>query len=302
MTDISSCLFQSYNFYVDFIIAQLKDRFKAVTGEPISLFTIFNYQLWPIDQNSEAFSLFGDNEINKLVEQFKPLYSTEERVNIKMEWLSYKTFGLAKVKQFKADYKNVCGTDELQCSDEGDDDTDGCDSDDDEIANRLAPKKPGVMSAAPLCFDMFANREMFGITNICLLLNHMIVISPSNAHTERQIKFMNNIKTLHRTSLGQNKLNNQFKIAGNSKIGKDFNPQPFVDHYVKKSIQAKDAEQKIVLSCGQEVPNVLSKEKLQNLSIKSRKECPAKSNCFAYGYCQSSISNHNFSSIHTSIT
>ena len=25
--DISSCLFQSYNFYVDFIIAQLKDRF-----------------------------------------------------------------------------------------------------------------------------------------------------------------------------------------------------------------------------------------------------------------------------------
>ena len=92
--------------------------------------------------NSEAFSLFGDNEINKLVEQFKPLYSTEERVNIKMEWLSYKTFGLAKVKQFKADYKNVCGTDELQCSDEGDDDTDGCDSDDDEIENRLAPKKP----------------------------------------------------------------------------------------------------------------------------------------------------------------
>ena len=112
--DISSCLFQSYNFYVDFIIAQLKDRFKAVTGEPISLFTIFNYLLWPVDQNSEAFSLFGDNEINKLVEQFKPLYSTEERVNIKMEWLSYKTFGLAKVKQFKADYKNVCGTDELQ--------------------------------------------------------------------------------------------------------------------------------------------------------------------------------------------
>jgi hypothetical protein len=178
-----------------------------------------------------------------------------------MEWLSYKTFGLAKVKQFKADYKNVCGTDELQCSDEGDADTDGCDSDDDEIANRLAPKKPGVMSAAQLCFDMFANREMLGITNICLLLNHMIVISPSNAHTERQIKFMNNIKTLHRTSLGQNKLNNQFKIAGNSKIGKDFNPQPFVDHYVKKSIQAKDAEQKIVLSCGQEVPNVFRLKK-----------------------------------------
>ena len=110
---------------------------------------------------------------------------------------------------------------------------------------------------------MFANREMLGITNICLLLNHMIVISPSNAHTERQIKFMNNIKTLHRTSLGQNKLNNQFKIAGNSKIGKDFNPQPFVDHYVKKSIQAKDAEQKIVLSCGQEVPiqKIMSSEK-----------------------------------------
>ena len=218
--DISSCLFQSYNFYVDFIIAQLKDRFSAVTAEPISLFTIFNYQLWPVDQNSEAFSLFGDNEINKLVEQFKPLNSTEERVNIKMEWLSYKTFGLAKVKQFKADYKNVCGTDELQFSDVGDDDTDGCDSDDDEIANRLAPKKPGVMSAAQLCFDMFANREMLGITNICLLLNHMIVISPSNAHTERQIKFMNILKHFIAQALVRTNSIINSKLLATQKSGK----------------------------------------------------------------------------------
>ena len=50
----------------------------------------------------------------------------------------------------QADYKNVCGTDDLQCSAEGDDDTDGCDSDDDEIANHLAPKKPSYVCCSTL--------------------------------------------------------------------------------------------------------------------------------------------------------
>ena len=40
----------------------------------------------------------------------------------------------------------------------------------------------------------------------------------------------------------------------NSKKGDNFDPQPFVDHYVKLSSEA--GEQKIVLQCGQQVPNV----------------------------------------------
>ena len=79
-------------------------------------------------------------------------------------------------------------------------------------------------------------------------------MSTSNAHTERQVKAMNNIKTTTRSRLSQCRMNNQFKVAMNSKKGDNFDPQPFVDHYVKLSSEA--GEQKIVLQCGQQVPNV----------------------------------------------
>ena len=69
-------------------------------------------------------------------------------------------------------------------------------------------------------------------------------MSPSNAHTERQIKFLNNIKTVHRTSLSQSRLNNQFKIAGNSAPSKKFDLQVSVDHYIKKSIDARPSYKK----------------------------------------------------------
>ena len=133
--------------------------------------------------------------------------------------------------------------------------------------------QPGVMSPAELVFEMFANREMLGLTNICILLNRMIVMSPSNAHTERQIKFLNNIKTVHRTGLSQSRLNNQFKIAGNSAPSKKIDPQIFVDHYIKKSIEACEKKQKIVLRCGQEVPSVFNLKS----TYKQKRFMPAKS-------------------------
>ena len=59
-------------------------------------------------------------------------------------------------------------------------------------------------------------------------------------HTQRQLKAMNNIKTITRSRLSQCRMNNQFKVAMNSKRGDDFDPQPFVDHYVKLSSEAGD--------------------------------------------------------------
>ena len=135
--------------------------------------------------------------------------------------------------------------------------TDDTDEEELVIPNILQAKpKPGNMPPAELCFAMYRDREPLGLLNICLLLNQMIVLGPSNAVTERQIKAMNNIKTTHRSSLGQTKLNNQYKIATSSERGKKFNAQKFVDHYVLKSIAAKDRDEQITLQCGTKVPNV----------------------------------------------
>ena len=103
---------------------------------------------------------------------------------------------------------------------------------------------------------MYRDQSTLGVVHICLVLTQMIAMSPSNAHTERQIKAMNNIKTIHRTTLGQAKLNNQYKIAMNSLPPKLFDPQPVIDHYVRKSTESLDKQQPIVLQCGQQVPNI----------------------------------------------
>ena len=62
----------------------------------------------------------------------------------------------------------------------------------------LTTNVPGQISAAELCFAMYRDQSTLGVVHICLVLTQMIAMSPSNAHTERQIKVMNNIKTIHR--------------------------------------------------------------------------------------------------------
>ena len=117
------------------------------------------------------------------------------------------------------------------------------------------------MPPAHLCFAMNCERESLGLVNICLLLNQMIVLGASNAVTERQLKAMNNIKTINRSGLSQTKLNNQYKIAARSETGKNFDAQKFVDHYVRKSIAANESQQDLVLQCGTKVPNVFRLKK-----------------------------------------
>ena len=52
----SSQLFNSFNGYVNFVIAALKERFAPISKEPISLFRIFDFQLWP-EESSQEFLL-----------------------------------------------------------------------------------------------------------------------------------------------------------------------------------------------------------------------------------------------------
>ena len=198
------------------------------------------------------------------------MYSVEEKTQAVIEWLLFKTYGVAKVEKYKQDCTNNLNAAALLDSDV-DQVTDDTDEEELVIPNILQAKpKPGNMPPAELCFAMYRDREPLGLLNICLLLNQMIVLGPSNAVTERQIKAMNNIKTTHRSSLGQTKLNNQYKIATSSERGKKFNAQKFVDHYVLKSIAAKDRDEEITLQCGTKVPNVF---RLKSTYKSNRSSC-----------------------------
>ena len=230
---ITSELFSSYNFYVDYVIQALKERFSVLFEEPFSFFRIFDYQMW-LEENTPDFLLYGDTELASLLARFKHMYSAKEMRLAKIEWLPFKAAAVAKVQQFRA-------TLSLPAMQESEEENDSY-PDDNIHPPLLTPNVPGQISAAELCFAMYRDQSTLGVVHICLVLTQMIAMSPSNAHTERQIKAMNNIKTIHRTTLGQAKLNNQYKIAMNSLPPKLFDPQPVIDHYVRKSTESLDKQ------------------------------------------------------------
>ena len=70
----------------------LEERFiKHIGGEPHSLFNVFDFQIWP-DKESEEFRVYGDEEIDKLVDTYSPLLSQEEKESIIDEWLDLKMY------------------------------------------------------------------------------------------------------------------------------------------------------------------------------------------------------------------
>ena len=105
---------------------------------------------------------------------------------------------------------------------------------------------------------MYRDSDKLGLQHIAVLLQLMIVMSPSNAHTERQVKAMNNIKTTSRSRLSQARVNNLFKVATGSCTGEKYNPQAAIDHWMHLSVQAEGKGEKIILQCGQQVPNMFS--------------------------------------------
>ena len=104
---------------------------------------------------------------------------------------------------------------------------------------------------------MYKDSDKLGLRHIALLLQMMKIMSPSNPHTERQVKAMNNIKTVPRTNLSQAKVNNLFKVATGALTGEEYDPQAAIDHWMDLSKQGdKVKDGKIHLQCGQEVPNI----------------------------------------------
>ena len=106
-------------------------------------------------------------------------------------------------------------------------------------------------------FDLFSaivkQQQSLHITNICKVLKMMIDMSPSNAHVERVIFALQTIKTDLRSTLSQHTLYNIFRVAHNSEPMNNFNPQPFLNHWLELSKQA--GPKKIILE-GQKVPSI----------------------------------------------
>ena len=55
------------------------------------MFNVFYFQIWP-DKESEEFRVYGDEEIEKLVDTYSPLLSQEEKESIIDEWLDLKVY------------------------------------------------------------------------------------------------------------------------------------------------------------------------------------------------------------------
>ena len=220
--EMHQVLFSSYDFYINFLTHTIKERFSPLTEHPISCFDIFDYKLWPPVTDAQ-FHLYGDKELATLLHHFRVMYTADEARLAKQEWLLYKHFAAEKLKACQQRLE------EMKCNQNKEEyklqeQVENSDSDTEGQILEQPVKHSDAMSAAELCFQMYRDRQKLELNNICLVLKQMIVMSPSNAHTERMVKAMNNIKTIHRTRLGQAKLNNQFKVAMNSKRGEQFNP------------------------------------------------------------------------------
>ena len=90
------------------------------------------------------------------------MYSVEEKTQAVIEWLLFKTYGVAKVEKYKQDCTNNLNAATLLDSDV-DQVTDDTDEEELVIPNILQAKpKPGNMPPAELCFAMYHDREPLG--------------------------------------------------------------------------------------------------------------------------------------------
>ena len=125
-----------------------------------------------------------------------------------IEWLLFKTYAIAQVQQFNERYLN--NKESAASSDSAAESEDDTEEEVHTFPSFLQRKvDPSVMPPSELCFAVYQDRTNLCLQNTYLLLNQMIVLGPSNAVSERQVKAMNVIKTVQRSALGQAKLNNQ---------------------------------------------------------------------------------------------
>ena len=202
---ISVSLFKSFDFYIDFVKKSFKERFKAVFSEPITWFRIFLYKRWPL-KDDPTFTTYGDQEVKSLLKHFAHRFSPERSIKATQECLLFKHAALQKVSEYHCSPQ--LGSDSQHSYSEPSEDE--VDEENIDVATSTQSSFQRHQEAQ-LCFEMYRDRLILvlEVPNICCLLGIMIVMSPSNAHTERQVKAMNNMKTTTRSRLSQCRTNNQ---------------------------------------------------------------------------------------------
>ena len=104
--EMHQALFISYDFYITFLTATIKERFSPLTDHPISCFDIFDYKLWPSVTDAQ-FHLYGDQELAARLHHFRVLYTADEARLAKQEWLMYKHFAVENVQAFNQCFHNM---------------------------------------------------------------------------------------------------------------------------------------------------------------------------------------------------
>ena len=153
---------------------------------------------------------------------------------MKQQWLPFKHAACDKIQSFGTTPQTV----EEESTNSG-----SASPDSEHENNRVTSPinhQPETMCAPPLCFEMHRDSYKLGLQHIAVLSQLVIVMSPLNAHSERQVKAY---------------VNNLFKVATGSCTGEKYNPQEAIDHWMDLSVQAPQGKgKKIILQCGQHVP------------------------------------------------
>ena len=94
---ITTSLFKSYDFYIDFVKKTFQTRINAVFTEPITLFRIFLFRRWPAKDDS-TFTSFGDEEVKSMLKHFAHRFNPQTSIKAIQEWLLFKHAALQKIE------------------------------------------------------------------------------------------------------------------------------------------------------------------------------------------------------------
>ena len=82
--DLSNLHLEIITAAVDYI----NDRFQAIQKSPLADFRIFNFSQWPYDRAQLV--VYGNQEVQRLVEQFSTVLTEDEVATALDEWLNFK--------------------------------------------------------------------------------------------------------------------------------------------------------------------------------------------------------------------
>jgi hypothetical protein len=140
-------------------VAYLDKRFENLSKKPLSCFGIFDISHLPHDR--EALAVYGDKDVENLVDHFSTVLTEEEIANIPDEWSDFKTWmGAHRGRSHLLD-----------------------------LYSDLVAENPEHLS------------------NILVLVQLMLTLSPSTASCERGFSCMNRVKNSQRTCLKNDVLN-----------------------------------------------------------------------------------------------